>query len=720
MSKRGRAKSSTVGSRGGTGRTGKALFGLVCACALALGAVLGSSASAAAAEACPNEQVRQESNSLALPSCRAYEQVSAVDKENSDAANGFLTGDLEHALYGAKGTFAGATRGGANEYLSTRTAAGWVTSAITPPLPPGQESSAVGVSFQGINADATSWLMQTGDPFDPGDTNETMDLYLRDADGRVTWVSQPEPGMPAPGYQAFFPGESTADLSHIVFQDTNKLTAAAGGLDTYAYGLYEWANGSLKLVNVDSSGALLTTYGAAFGSGIGSQGRHALSADGERIYFTTPDDVYAPPAPNNIKRVYLRQSGQTTTEVSASQCTEVACEGPVQDAIFQGASVDGSLAYFISKARLTNGATEGGGLYRFEANTGKLTLLTPDATDPGGAAVVAETLNSDDGSLVYFVAKGDLASGATAGKNNFYVYDARTSTTTFIATLLPSESSGVNAAGTPSAEQITFQSAAPLEPGFDNAGHKEIYLYDEPTHTLKCVSCLPAGAPAQGDSTLGVGARVHSISNDGSRIFFQSQGKLVSLDRNTKIDVYEWHNGSVSLISSGTSIEDSTLAGASASGSDVTFTTGSRLVPQDDDNQTDVYDARIGGGFPAPPVPAECTGTGCRGPLSDVPSLPGIGSSTVNSTGNTAGTQGVGKSCTKLNHGAKNLSRHAKQVRRRARLSSNPRVARQLKRKATRLSKQAASKRRAVKRCGRGTGPDRVHGQTTKHNRRAS
>jgi len=697
------------------------MFGLICACALALGALLGSSASAAAAEACPNEQLRQESNSLALSDCRGYEQVSAVDKENSDATNGFLTGDSDHALYSAKGTFSGATRGGANEYLSTRGPAGWVTSAITPPLPPGEESSPIGVAFLGINADATSWLMQTGDPFNPADTNETMDLYLHDPDGRVTWVSQPEPGMPAPGYQAFFPGESTADLSHIVFQDTNKLTATASGLDGYAYGLYQWVNGSLKLVNVDSSGALLTTYGAGLGAGVGTNAHHALSADGERIYFTTPADIFAPPPPNNIKRLYLRQSGQTTTEVSASQCTEVACEGPVQDAVFQGASVDGSVAFFISKAQLTNGATAGGGLYRFDANTGKLTLLTPDTTDPGGAAVVAEALNSDDGSLVYFVAKGDLASGATAGQNNFYVYDATTSTTTFIATLLPSESTGVRSpAGTPSAEQITFQSAAPLEPGFANAGHSEIYRYDEPTHDLKCVSCVPAGAPAQGDSTFPVGRIDHIISDDGSRIFFQSQAKLVPLDRNTKIDVYEWHNGTVSLISSGTSIEDSTLAGASASGRDVTFTTGSQLVPQDDDHQTDVYDARIDGGFPAPPASAECAGTGCRGVLSSVPALSGIGSSTVSGPGNTTEPRASGMSCTKLNHGARNLSRHANQVRRRAHRSSNPRVARQLQKKATRLSRQAANKRRAAKRCGHSAGSDRRHGQTTKHNRRAS
>ena len=46
--------------------------------------------------------------------------------------------------------------------------------------------------------------------------------------------------------------------------------------------------------------------------------------------------------------------------------------------------------------------------------------------------------------------------------------------------------------------------------------------------------------------------------------------------------------------------------------------TSQGLVPQDTDGVDDVYDARLGGGFPPPPAPAEaCAGDACQGPLTN-------------------------------------------------------------------------------------------------------
>jgi hypothetical protein len=52
--------------------------------------------------------------------------------------------------------------------------------------------------------------------------------------------------------------------------------------------------------------------------------------------------------------------------------------------------------------------------------------------------------------------------------------------------------------------------------------------------------------------------------------------------------------------------------GMSASGSDVFFTTHTRLVAQDGDELGDLYDARIGGGFPRPRAAVSCLGEGER------------------------------------------------------------------------------------------------------------
>ena len=56
----------------------------------------------------------------------------------------------------------------------------------------------------------------------------------------------------------------------------------------------------------------------------------------------------------------------------------------------------------------------------------------------------------------------------------------------------------------------------------------------------------------------------------------------------------------------------------SETGDDIFFTTDQGLVPQDTDGQDDVYDARLGGGFPpAPAEPQPCSGDACQGPLTN-------------------------------------------------------------------------------------------------------
>src|SRR5207344_2197410 len=81
--------------------------------------------------------------------------------------------------------------------------------------------------------------------------------------------------------------------------------------------------------------------------------------------------------------------------------------------------------------------------------------------------------------------------------------------------------------------------------------------------------------------------------------------------------------GCISLISTGQNTEDSEFADASADGSDVFFRTSESLLPQDP-AQVDIYDARIGGGFPlrVPPEPCDPDGQPLCQPDVPAPSLP--------------------------------------------------------------------------------------------------
>jgi hypothetical protein len=123
------------------------------------------------------------------------------------------------------------------------------------------------------------------------------------------------------------------------------------------------------------------------------------------------------------------------------------------------------------------------------------------------------------------------------------------------------------------------------------------------------------------------------VTADGARLFLTTAGKLVAADTNNDADVYEWEAsgtgtcakaaGCIELISSGRSEEGASFVDASASGADVFFLTDGSLVASDP-GSVDLYDARIGGGFPEPPIPIPCNGDSCQG-LPSEPLDPALG-----------------------------------------------------------------------------------------------
>jgi hypothetical protein len=355
------------------------------------------------------------------------------------------------------------------------------------------------------------------------------------------------------------------------------------------------------------------------------------------------------------------------------------------------ASSDGSMAFFTSCEQLTNDSTAdstdtgfsrncvgGRDLYRYDTASGVLTDLSVDRNgDPHGADVQGVLGSSVDGSYVYFVANGVLAPGASLGdcgvEQNLSVgqcslYLSHGGMTTFIARL--GGGGGLDgldwrqftARVTPDGTRLAFDSIRSLT-GYDNTivgggpcGHKqngeplppecsEVFLYDATSNRLVCASCNPSGGQPLGSSSIdqveqlsptssyggpetsGSSYLSRNLSVDGSRLFFDSSDALVPGDVNGKRDVYEYEGGRVYLISGGTSGEPSTFLDASLSGSDVFFDTSARLVGQDTDQEFDIYDARVGGGFPFTPVSAACVGESCRAPsvLPPADQLPGSG-----------------------------------------------------------------------------------------------
>jgi hypothetical protein len=252
----------------------------------------------------------------------------------------------------------------------------------------------------------------------------------------------------------------------------------------------------------------------------------------------------------------------------------------------------------------------------------------------------------------------------------------------------------------PNGRFLAFMSSRRLT-GYDNRDDadnsnydEEVFLYDNVSRRVVCISCNPtnsrpmgmfdvgragevqlidgprawhghwlaANIPSWTPLTTGVAVHQSRYLSDEGRIFFNSSDSLVPFDTNGTEDVYEYEpigvgscggastsgsevvdpaaDGCVSLISPGTSSEESAFLDASSTGGDVFFLTRSRLSSQDIDNALDVYDAHDCDESPclaAPAVaPPPCnTAESCKAAPTPQPTLFGAPSSaTLTGVGN--------------------------------------------------------------------------------------
>ena len=360
----------------------------------------------------------------------------------------------------------------------------------------------------------------------------------------------------------------------------------------------------------------------------------------------------------------MRKANASTVDVSESECTDDPCPSDSETAsFFLRATPDTSKVWFSSQAKLTDEdtSTTGRDLYLYsdgvdpEAEPDNLTLLSRnhEPADGGEARVQAVLGSSADGDTAYFVAERQLVAGATTAPG-FKVYrwqdDDGTPALDYLFSL-PAEAreAGINwfqsVGGDPDGGQsaavssstaqsrrvstdgryLVIQSYAPLDPSLDYDGAIDTYRWDA-RDGLTCLSCQPPGSASNGNSWFAISKvgggffdekaqpELSSISADGSKVFFQSRDPLLPSDENGDVlDVYEWNDGTLELISIGASPRRSYLLGVSENAGDVFFLTSERLVGWDLDANSDIYDARLGGGFPEPgPTTPLCEGQACR------------------------------------------------------------------------------------------------------------
>lgn len=622
------------------------------------------------------EQVRKEQaatrSSLApsLPDCRAYEQVSPVDKNGIDAAGGanrtLAAPGGKAVTYFSVAPFPAVT-GSAYlpSYLSLRSLgeADWSTVGEEALVPAANKETVRGVTTDLGRSILEVGSPQTGPPCEPRvtvcATKGHSNAYVRN-NTTGTFQLLAELGPSSVRFAA-----ADAEDSRILFETAAKLVPEAGP----GVGLYEWDEAKppaerVSLVSVLPNEAA-TSNGAFAGPGGPATGRtpkgpkwyfytqNSISEDGSRVFFSDAETGF----------IYMRElSAARTVQISAGA-------GP---AFWRAATRDGSYVFY----------TEGSELYRFnvtsfeesakpepEALAEAREQLTAGAEGVLGVLGISE----DDGSYAYFVAPGVLAGNENGSKEKAFkgapnLYQWHDGTVTFIAPLgdeadwrgwTNEEGEHQGPAGgartsrvTPDGRHLLLSSTGKLS-GYNNDGFNELYLYDA-SRALgpgnpRCVTCNPAGTPATSSAYL-AGAELelaylpavayafvtHNLSDDGRRVFFETSEALVPGDGNQQSDVYEWEadgegsceseaqdGGCLYLISTGQSTSPSSFGDASSDGSDVFFFTRQSLVSQDQDNNADLYDARIEGGIPsqnAPPPPRPCAQeSACRGASASEP-----------------------------------------------------------------------------------------------------
>jgi len=594
----------------------------LCTLVVGIGAALGPTAATAA---CPNEALRV-GPSAAPPECRAYEQVSPVDKNGGgvDRVN-----PVESAPSGEAVTFISSApfastpaSAKSNTYLSTRSASAWSTLGLGAP----QLNSHGFIVLPNFanSPDLTKSLQASKIALTPDAVEGGSNLYLRDNLTGTRTLIAGVPGnaffetMVSGGVRPFV--GASDDWSHIVLQTYVALTPDA--LEGVA-NIYDFSDGELRLVSL-LPGDAPSPAGANAGSRIVG-GANSVSADGARIFFAAQEFGAAP--------LYMRENGTTTVPISASQRATDA--GAMAVALFGGAAPDGSFVYFTSEAALTeasNGNTDRS-LYRYDVESGQLTDLTP-----GSEGVAEEILAiSEDASYVYFTGGEGLAAGSSPGLN-IYVWHA--GEIRFVGHVAADQSAEAvvgpfERLASPSGHYFAFAGFTaytpddlpspncPTDPGPGNAPEscRDVYLYDYADGSLDCLSCHGAGL---GFSDLGgqyfretsSGDRLPRAVLDDGTVYFDTPNALAPRDVNGTGDVYSWRAGTAQLLSTGTAEEASNFAEATPDGSNIFFRTQQQLVRQDIDHSVDLYDARVGGGLvgqsPSTPT-SSCIGEVCRG-----------------------------------------------------------------------------------------------------------
>jgi hypothetical protein len=319
--------------------------------------------------------------------------------------------------------------------------------------------------------------------------------------------------------------------------------------------------------------------GEVNGNGAVNAGFQDASDDGSQVFFETAEQLVS--ADTDASTDVYERSSSATTLVSAGQING----NGAFNALFDSASANGSRVFFRTNEPLVSADTDASQDV-YERSGGTTKRVSAGQINGNGASPATFQGASADGTRVFFDTVEKLVSGDTDAFND--VYQRAGGTTKRVSAGQINGNGAINAAfqgASADGARVFFLTQEPLVPA-DTDAFQDIY------ERSAGVTKLASAGQVNGNGTFTASFR--GASANGSRVFFETNEKLVSADNDASQDVYERSAGTTTRISSGNDAFNASFQGASADGSRVFFETAEKLVGADSDNSTDVYQ-RFGG-----------------------------------------------------------------------------------------------------------------------------
>lgn len=217
-------------------------------------------------------------------------------------------------------------------------------------------------------------------------------------------------------------------------------------------------------------------------------------------------------------------------------------------------------------------------------------LVSTGPAGGNGPITAAYAGSSNDGERVFFETLERLVATDTDTRTD--VYENANGVTSLVSTGPTGGNGGVDAffSGASMDGAVVLFGTSERLTAADTDSAPDVYEHANGVTSL--VSTGPAGG------TGAQGAFLDGTSADGSRAFFHTSERLTAGDTDSQADVYERSGGATSLVSIGSSGGNGAFPaffdGASADGTRVFFDTDERLVPSDTDSMQDVYERQAG------------------------------------------------------------------------------------------------------------------------------